>query len=220
MAKKIKTRAGISFEGMNPSIDRFFAQAKQWREEMEKLRTILLDCHLTEEWKWSLPCYSYERKNVVVIQPFKKYCALLFFKGVLLEDTDGILVKTGANTMVGRQIRFSNVRDIAELEPVLKTYLYQAIEVEKAGLKVTPKPAMELNIPEELEAAFQENSKLKKAFYALTPGRRRGYVFYFSQPKQARTRAARIEKYTPLIFDGKGMNDDYIQKRQSREEMD
>jgi uncharacterized protein YdeI (YjbR/CyaY-like superfamily) len=192
---------------MNPKVDAFFSEATKWRPEMEKLRTILLDCQLTEELKWSKPCYAFQESNVVVIQGFKAYCALLFFKGVLLKDPKGILVKTGENTRVGRQIRFTDVREIARQEAVLKAYIGQAIEVEKAGLKVDSKTDAELKIPEEFKNKLAENAALKAAFDALTPGRQRAYGFYFSAPKQSKTRESRIEKCTPQILKGKGLMD-------------
>lgn len=189
----------------NPKVDAYLRKAKQWREEMEKLRTVLLDCGLAEELKWGKPCYSFQNSNVVVIQPFKAYCALLFFKGVLLKDPNGILVKTGENTRVGRQIRFTSVREI--VGPVLKDYLHQAIEVEKAGLKVNPPNNAELAFPDELQKKLDANPALKAAFGALTPGRQRAYIYYFSAAKQSKTRESRIEKYVRRILSGKGLND-------------
>lgn len=172
---------------------------------MEKLRTILLDCGLAEELKWGKPCYSFQNSNVVIIQPFKAYCALLFFKGVLLKDPGGILVKTGENTRVGRQIRLTSVREI--VVPVLKSYLHQAIEVEKAGLKVSAPNNAEIALPDELQKKLDENPALKAAFGALTPGRQRAYLYYFSAAKQSKTRESRIEKYARRILSGKGLND-------------
>jgi len=173
---------------------------------MEKLRTICLGCQLTEELKWGKPCYSLQEKNIVIIQGFKQYCALLFFKGALLKNPNRILVKTGENTQVGRQIRFTNDREITRLEPVIKACIYDAVEVEKAGLKVIiekhPKP-----IPEEFQKKLDEDSALKTAFEALTPGRQRGYIFYFSAPKQSKTRESRVDKYRQQILRGKGLND-------------
>lgn len=201
---------------MNPKVDAFFKEAGQWRAEMAKLRRIILDCGLTEELKWSKPCYAFQGGNVVVIQPFKAYCALLFFKGTLLKDPKGILVKTGPNTRVGRQIRFTDVREIAKLEPVLKAYINQAIEVEKAGLKVELKDDEGIVIPEEFQKKLREDAALKTAFEALTPGRQRGYIFYFSQPKQSQTREARIEKCIPLIFDRMGLFDDYLATKKKK----
>jgi len=192
----------------NPKADAFFTEADQWQKEMKELRRIILDCGLTEELKWSKPCYSFEKGNVVIIQGFKAYCALLFFKGALLKDPNRILVKTGENTVVGRQIRFTDVREIVKKESVLKAYIKQAVEVEKSGLKVEVEKA-EVKIPEELQNIFNKNPAFKTAFEALTPGRQRGYIFYFKGAKQSQTREARIEKCMPLIFDGMGMQDEY-----------
>jgi len=194
---------------MNPKVDAFLKEAGQWREEMTALRKILLGCGLTEELKWNKPCYSFQGGNVIVIQGFKAYCALLFFKGVLLKDPKGILIKTGPNTRVGRQIRFTKVREIEKLKSVLKAYVKQAIELEKAGLKVELKDDEGITIPEEFQKRLRENAALKTAFESLTPGRQRGYIFHFSQPKQSKTRESRIEKCIPLIFDRIGLYDDY-----------
>lgn len=191
---------------MNPKMIEFFGRAPQWQEEADKLRLILLDCQLAEEFKWGWPCYTFQKKNIVLIQGFKEYCALLFFKGSLLDDPNGILQKTGENTQVGRQIRFTGIQEIKEIETILKSYIFQAIEVEKAGLKVivakNPEP-----FTDELQNKLDEIPVLKKAFEALTPGRQRAYNLYFSAPKQSSTRAARIEKYIPQILNGKGLND-------------
>ena len=192
---------------MNPKVDVYLSKAKKWREEMERLRSIILDCGLTEELKWGKPCYAFEEKNIVIIQAFKAYCALLFFKGCLLNDTDGILVKTGENTRVGRQIRFNSVQEIVKMKTILKAYIHQAVEVEKAGLKVDVKENTELALPEEAQKKLDANPALKAAFAGLTPGRQRAYSFYFSAPKQAKTRESRIEKCTPQILKGKGLND-------------
>ncbi|GEP90600.1 Uncharacterized conserved protein YdeI, YjbR/CyaY-like superfamily, DUF1801 family [Chitinophaga terrae (ex Kim and Jung 2007)] len=197
---------------MNPKIDSFLSRATNWHDEMEKLRKILLSCDLTEELKWGKPCYSHHGKNIVIIQGFKDYCALLFFKGYLLSDPEGVLVKTGQNTVVGRQMRFTDAKTITKLAPVIKAYIYEAIEAEEAGIKADVKKEA-LPIPEELRSAFSKNTKLKTSFQALTPGRQNAYIFYFSQPKQSKTRTARIEKYIPYILQGKGMNDDFISKR-------
>ena len=192
---------------MNPKVDAFFGRAQQWREEMEKLREILLDCELTEELKWGKPCYAWEGGNIVVIQPFKEYFAVLFFKGALLKDPNGILVKTGENTVAGRQIRFTDVAGIVEIEPFLRAYVAEAIEVEKAGLRVDVEANAELKLPEEFLSELDRNPALKSAFEALTPGRQRGYGFFFSAPKQSKTRQSRIEKCVPDILAGKGMHD-------------
>ncbi len=192
---------------MNPEVDFFFSKAKQWQKEYEKLRMIVLDCGLTEELKWGCPCYTFQKRNIVLIHGFKEYCALLFFKGVLLKDPADILIRQTKNVQAGRQIRFTNVREIVKLEPVMKTYIYEAIEVEKAGLKVKLKKTSEYKIPEEFQNKLDELPALKKAFKALTPGRQRAYIFYFSQAKQSKTRALRVEKYIQHILDGKGLND-------------
>jgi len=192
---------------MNHKVDVYLSKVKKWREETKKLRAILLDCQLTEELKWGKPCYMFKDGNIVVIQGFKAYCALLFFKGVLLKDPNGVLVKTGVNTRVGRQIRFTNIREIVETETIVKSYIHQAIEVEKAGLKVDVEEKTELIFPEEFQTRLDENPALKAAFAALTPGRQRAYNFYFSAPKQSKTRASRVEKWTAQILRGKGLND-------------
>ena len=192
---------------LNPAIDAYISRAKQWQKEMEKLRMILLDCGLIEELKWGKPCYQFQKTNIVVIQGFKEYFALLFLKGVLLHDPNGILVKTGENTRVGRQIRFANTREIVKMEPVLKTYIDEAIEVEKAGLKVNVKEPAKLIFPEEFVKKLNKNPALKAAFNALTPGRQRAYHIYFSQPKQSKTRESRVEKCMRQILNGKGLND-------------
>jgi uncharacterized protein YdeI (YjbR/CyaY-like superfamily) len=191
----------------NPKVDFFFSKAKKWREEFEKLRTIVLDCGLTEELKWGKPCYTFQKSNIVVIQGFKEYCALMFFKGALLKDAPGILSRIGEHTQAGRQLRFTNVREIVQMEPILKAYIHEAIEVEKAGLKVKLKKTSDFKIPEEFQNKLDEIPALKAAFDGLTPGRQRGYIFYFSQPKQSKTRESRIEKCMRQILNGKGLND-------------
>lgn len=192
---------------MNPKVDWYFNKPSQWQKEYAKLRKIVLGCGLTEELKWGCPCYTFENHNIVVIHGFKEYCALLFFKGALLKNTDNILIQQTENVQSARQIRFTNVKQIVEMEPVITSYIYQAIEVEKAGLKVTLKKASEYKVPEEFQNKLEKNQDLKKAFDALTPGRQRGYLFYFSQPKLSKTRESRIEKSIPQILDGKGLND-------------
>jgi len=191
---------------MNPKVDIFLRKAKKWQAESEKLRMILLDCPLTEELKWGEPCYTFEGKNIVLIGGFKEYVTLLFFKGALLNDTHGILVAPG-KTQAGRQIRFTSLREIVAMETVLKTYIYEAIEVEKSGLKVELKKHSEYIIPEELQKKLDEIPALKAAFEALTPGRQRAYMFHISAPKQSKTRESRVEKCMQLILDGKGLND-------------
>ncbi|MEH7377028.1 YdeI/OmpD-associated family protein [Neobacillus drentensis] len=192
---------------MNPKVDEFLSKAKQWKEEYEKLRNIVLDCELTEEFKWMHPCYTFEEKNIVLIHGFKEYCALLFHKGALLEDAHGILIQQTENVQAARQIRFTNVQEIVEMESILKAYIYEAIEVEKAGLEVNFKKNTEFIIPEELQNKFDEIPALKTAFEALTPGRQRAYILYFSQAKQSKTRESRVEKYMQQILNGKGLND-------------
>ena len=191
----------------NPKVDIFFIKAKKLQKELAKLRMIILDCGLTEELKWGQPCYTFQKSNIVLIHGFKEYCALLFFKGALLKDANGILIQQTENVQAARQIRFTNVREIVEMEPILKAYIYEAIEVEKAGLKVNFKKTSEFKIPEEFQKKLDETPALKKAFAALTPGRQRGYLFYFSQPKQSKTRESRVEKCMQQILNGKGLND-------------
>ncbi|WP_397536535.1 YdeI family protein [Rummeliibacillus pycnus] len=190
---------------MNPKVDEYLSKSKKWKEEYEKLRNIVLDCELTEEFKWMHPCYTFENKNIVLIHGFKEYCAFLFHKGALLKDPNGILIQQTENVQAARQIRFTNVQEIVEMEPILKAYINEAIEIEKAGLKVNMNT--DIIIPEELQTKFEEIPELKTAFEALTPGRQRAYVFYFSGAKQAKTRASRVEKYIQQILDGKGLND-------------
>ena len=192
---------------MNPKVDFFFSKGKQWQKEFEKLRTIILDCGLTEELKWGQPCYTFEKKNIVLMHGFKEYCALLFFKGVLLQDAHGILIQQTKNVQVARQIRFTDVREVVKMESVLKAYIYEAIEVEKAGLKVKLKKTAEFKVPEEFQKKLDKIPALKKAFAALTPGRQKGYLLYFSAAKQAKTRESRIEKYLQHILKGKGLDD-------------
>ncbi|WAH36541.1 YdeI/OmpD-associated family protein [Alicyclobacillus dauci] len=191
----------------NPKVDEFLKKAKKWKEEYEKLRNIVLDCDLTEEFKWMHPCYTFEKKNIVLIHGFKEYCALLFHKGALLQDAHGILIQQTENVQAARQIRFTNVQEIVDMETILKAYIYEAIEVEKAGLEVNFKKTTEFIIPEELQNKFDEVAALKTAFEALTPGRQRAYILYFSQPKQSKTRESRVEKCVQQILDGKGLND-------------
>src|SRR6478752_670980 len=192
---------------MNPKVDFYFNKAEKWHDELEKLRTIVLDCGLTEELKWGVPCYTLQKKNVVLIHDFKEYCALLFHKGVLLKDTNGILIQQTANVQAGRQIRFTNLQEIIDLEPVLKAYIHEAIEVEKAGLKVEMKKHEEYLIPEEFQSRLDEMPELKMAFEALTPGRQRGYIMFFSAAKQSKTRESRVEKSIEPILNGKGLDD-------------
>lgn len=190
----------------NPKVDSIWRQEKKWREEFEALRTIILEFPLTEDLKWYQACYSLEGKNVVLIHGFKEYCALMFFKGALLKDSKHILATPGQH-QAARQLRFANVQEIADMKSVLKAYIREAIDVEKAGLKVKLKKTSEFKIPDEFQIKLNENQSLKTAFQALTPGRQRGYLFHFSQPKQSKTREARVEKCTPQILKGKGLMD-------------
>lgn len=193
---------------MNSKVDFFFSGAKKWKEEFEKLRMIILDCGLDEELKWGVPCYTFEKRNIVLIHGFKEYCALLFFKGALLNDAKGILIQQTKNVQAARQIRFTNVREIVRMKPILKAYIYEAVEVEKAGLKVSLKKTTEFMIPEEFQNKLDEIPGLKTAFDSLTPGRQRAYILYFSAPKQSKTRGSRIEKSMQQILNGKGLNDE------------
>jgi uncharacterized protein YdeI (YjbR/CyaY-like superfamily) len=192
---------------MNPKVDWFFSKSQKWQKEFEQLRMIILDCHLVEELKWGQPCYMFEKKNIVLMHGFKEYCALLFFKGALLKDPRGILIQQTENVQAARQIRFTSVREIVKMKPVLKAYIYEAVKLEEAGLKVNYKKTAEFKIPEEFKNKFDKNPALKTAFYALTPGRQRAYIFYFSSAKQSKTRESRIEKYIEQILDGKGLDD-------------
>jgi len=192
---------------MSPKVDTYLSKAKKWQAEFEKLRTIILDCGLTEELKWGVPCYTFEKRNIVLIHGFKEYSALLFFKGALLNDAKGILITQTENVQAARQVRFTNVREIVKLKPILKAYIYEAIEVEKAGLKVNLKKTTEFIVPEEFQNRLAEIPGLKTAFAALTPGRQRAYLLYFSAPKQSKTRESRVEKCMQQILNGKGLND-------------
>lgn len=192
---------------MNPKVDDFLSKAEQWKEEFKKLRSIVLDCDLNEEFKWMHPCYTFEKKNIVLIHGFKNYCALLFHKGALLKDSHGILIQQTDNVQAARQIRFTNVQEIMEMETILKAYIDEAIEIEKAGLEVNFKKNTEFSIPEELQHKFDDIPALKTAFEALTPGRQRAYILYFSKPKQSKTRQSRVEKYMQQILNGKGLHD-------------
>ena len=192
---------------MNPKVDWYFQKTKKWQEELEILRITVLDCQLNEELKWGVPCYTLEQSNIVLIHTFKDYCALLFFKGALFKDPNNILVQQTKNVQSARQIRFSNAQEILEMQPIIKAYIAQAIEVEKSGLEVEFKKTTEFGVPEELQEKFDEIPELKTAFDALTPGRQRGYILHFSEPKQSKTRASRVEKYMPQILNGKGLDD-------------
>ena len=192
---------------MNPKVDLFLSKVKKWQQELETLRSIILDCQLTEELKWGVPCYTFNNANVVLIHGFKEYCAIGFFKGALLQDTDGILIQQGENSQSARQIRYTGMDEIIEKQAVLKAYIFEAIEVEKAGLKVDYKKTSEYNIPQEFLTILNDMPELKTAFHALTPGRQRAYLLYFADPKQSKTRTARVEKYIQQILDGKGLTD-------------
>jgi uncharacterized protein YdeI (YjbR/CyaY-like superfamily) len=191
----------------NPKVDFFFNKDKQWQAEFKKLRTIILACDLTEELKWGVPTYTFQESNVVLIHGFKEYCAILFVKGALLKDAKGVLIQQTKNVQSARQIRFTNLQEVVKLEPTLKAYIHEAIEIEKAGLKVNYKKTSEYSIPREFQTKLDAMPALKEAFYALTPGRQRGYLYYFSQPKLSKTREARVEKSIDLILDGLGIND-------------
>jgi len=192
---------------MNPKVDWFFDKDTKWQKEYERLRAIVLDCGLEEELKWGCPCYQFEKRNIVLMHGFKEYCALLFFKGALLNDPEGILIQQTENVQSARQIRFTNVKEIVKMTRTLKAYIYEAIEVERAGLKVKYKKTAEFKMPEEFQKKLDKNRGLKNAFEALTPGRQRAYIFYFSQAKLSKTREARVEKYVKQILNGKGLED-------------
>ena len=192
---------------MNPIVDKFINKDPKWQAEFAELRRIVLDCDLTEDFKWGVPCYTFQNNNVVLIHGFKEYCAILFVKGSLLRDTQGILIQQTANVQAARQIRFTNLKEIIAKESILKDYIKEAIEVEKSGVEVEFKKSTEFAIPEEFQNKLNENSDLKTAFEALTPGRQKSYLLYFSAPKQIKTREARVDKYIPQILSGKGLDD-------------
>ena len=192
---------------MNPKVDWFFDKDTNWQKEYKKLRTVILDCGLTEELKWGCPCYTFESKNIVLIHGFKEYCALLFFKGALLNDGGSFLIQQTKNVQSARQLRFTDIKGIVKMEKIVKEYIYEAIELEKAGLKVKLKKISDFKMPEELQKKLDKKPALKKAFKALTPGRQKAYIFYFSQPKQSKTRESRVEKSMQQILNGKGLND-------------
>ncbi|MFI5453778.1 YdeI family protein [Pedobacter sp. UC225_61] len=192
---------------MNPKVDFYFNKAAKWQDELLQLRTIALDCGLTEELKWGVPCYTFQNNNIVLIHDFKEYCAYLFFKGILLKDPNGILIQQTENVQVARQIRFTNIREIINSKAILKAYIFEAIEIEKAGIKAEFKKTTEFLVVKEFQHKLDEIPALKTAFNALTPGRQRAYLLYFSAPKQAKTRETRVEKSIPPIFEGKGLND-------------
>jgi len=192
---------------MNPKVNFYFNKAGKWEPAIRELRRIILECHLAEELKWGTPCYTFEDSNIVLIHVFKDYCALLFFKGALLPDAHGILIQQTENVQSARQVRFGSLQEVIALEPVLKAYIYAAVEVEEAGLKVVLKKTSDYPVPEEFRSRMDQMPELKAAFEALTPGRQRGYLFHFGQAKQSRTRASRVEKYLPKILEGKGLDD-------------
>lgn len=192
---------------MNSKVDLYLSKAKQWQQETEKLRIIMLDCQLTEELKWGKPCYTFQKSNVAILIGFKEHCAFVFCKGALLNDAGGLLTKLGDNTQAGRKLRFTSVREIVEAEPTLKAYLREAVEVERAGLEVKYKETSEFPVPQEFQNKLEEAPALKTAFEALTPGRQRGYLLHFSAPKQSKTRESRIEKCLQQILDGRGLKD-------------
>ena len=192
---------------MNPKVDDFLRKETRWKEEFTELRTIILDCQLTEELKWGQPCYAFEGKNIVLIHGFKEYCAILFIKGSLLKDSKGILIQQTENVQAGRQVRFTDVQQIKKIETTLKAYIREAIDIEKSGLKVEYRKTTDLKLPEEFQARMDRDGALKKAFESLTPGRQKAYIFYFSQAKQPKTREARMEKCVPRIRDGLGLDD-------------
>jgi uncharacterized protein YdeI (YjbR/CyaY-like superfamily) len=192
---------------LNPKVDAYIAGAGTWKDESAELRRIVLDCDLTEELKWGCPCYTFDKKNVVLIHGFKDYCALLFMKGALLKDQEGVLIQQTENVQAGRQIRFTSLQEILRMENMLKAYIHEAVEVEKAGIKVGFKNTREFSVPEELQTRLDGNPELKTAFDALTPGRQRAYILHFSAAKQSKTREARVEKFIPQILKGKGLDD-------------
>jgi uncharacterized protein YdeI (YjbR/CyaY-like superfamily) len=192
---------------MNLKVDFFFDKAQQWQKEFEKLRAIALETELVEDLKWGCPCYTYEGKNIFLIHGFKEYCALLFFKGALMKDYENILIQQTENVQAARQIRFTNLQQIIDLEKTLKEYMFQAVEVEESGAKVEMKKTKEFEMPEEFQQKLDENPELKVAFETLTQGRQRAYLLYFSSAKQSKTRESRIEKCIPEILNGKGLND-------------
>lgn len=191
---------------MNSKVD-FYFNKTEWHEELVKLRALVLDCGLTEELKWGTPCYTYEKRNIVLIHVFKEYCALLFFKGALMSDPDNILIQQTENVQSARQIRFTNVKEVTKRAAAIKNYIKEAIRIEKSGLKVTLKKPEEFRMAEEFQTKLDKDVNLKKAFEALTPGRQRAYLLHFSSPKQSKTRESRVEKAIPQILDGKGLND-------------
>ena len=191
----------------NPKVDEYLSATTRWRDEFEQLRTIILDCQLTEELKWGHPCYTFQNRNIILIHGFKEYCAILFFKGALLKDTNGILIRQTENVQAGRQIQFTNAQEIIAIESAMKEYICNALEIERSGLKVDLKKTAEFKIPEEFQNKLDELPALKTAFHALTPGRQRAYILHFSSPKHSKTRKSRVEKRIQQILNGHGLND-------------
>jgi len=192
---------------MNTKVDAYLSELPKWKQELEQLRGIVLDCGLVEELKWGTPCYTFKKSNIILLGAFKDFCLISFLKGALLNNSEGVLTKMGKNTQAARVVKFTSAKEIKKLQAILKTYIFEAVEIEKAGLKIEPKKHSEYNVPEELQNQFKQKPDLKKAFDALTPGRQRGYLLYFSDSKQTKTRETRIEKYTERIIKGKGLND-------------
>ncbi|MGB4832657.1 MAG: DUF1801 domain-containing protein [Chitinophagales bacterium] len=192
---------------MEKNIESYFSKPKKWQKEIQEMRAIALDCNLTETFKWGHPCYTLNNNNIVLIHEFKTYCAYLFFKGALIQDEKGLLIQQSENVQAARQIRFTHVDEIIKLKKILKAYIFEAIAIEKAGLKVALKETAAYTIPEEFQQVLDKQKKVHKAFYALTPGRQRAYLLHFAAPKQSKTRVARIEKCLPLILSGLGLND-------------
>ncbi len=205
--KREKTGGQTLADGTNPKVDAYLAELSKWRDEVTELRRIVLDCALTEDLKWGVPCYAHQNANIVLIHVFKEYCALLFFKGALLKDPNGILVQQTANVQASRQIRFPGVQAIKDMESVLKDYVRKAIDVEKSGLDVEFKQTTEFAVPEEFRHVLNEDPAIKTAFETLTAGRQRAYLLHFAAPKQSKTRESRIEKCIPQIIKGKGLDD-------------
>lgn len=191
---------------LNPRVDEYIQKAKKWPQELAKLRELVLESGLNEEFKWYQPCYTFQSRNVIILSEYKDFCSLAFFNGALLKDEKGLLARPG-NVQAGRQLRFTSVQEIEKADPIIRAYIDEAIEVEKAGLKVVPKKTEDYEVPVEFQNKLEKDPALRTAFEALTPGRQRGYLFYFAAPKQSKTREARIEKYVQQILDGKGMND-------------
>lgn len=192
---------------MKQYIDEYYNNLKKWKNEAELIRNIFIECDLTEEYKWMHPCYTFDKKNIAVFHDFKEYCAISFFKGALLKDPDNILIQPTANSQAGRQIRFTNISEIKKLVPIIKTYIAEAINVEKMGFKIKYKSTSDFDFPDELQEIFESNPDFKNAFDSLTPGRQKGYLLHFSSAKQQQTRINRIEKYMNRILDGKGIRD-------------